>query len=311
MSQEMDISWAVLRGIIRQWAGASAELAQVKTLDGGCISTAVLLELTDGAKAVCKISAHRVDRSYVNEAHQLGMLSQLGLPVPRVYAAKVGTLDDPFSYILMEFREGINLNEARKACNEEQFDALQSNLAEMMLTLHSQTSTRYSRAEVDPKPEEYSSWPEFLRHIFDPLCKEISQSPLVGVKPRKQIAKVMGKLDQLVSHSDIPRLVHWDVWAANLLCQPDASGKWAVTTILDPSCKYAHAEAELAYMALFHTITPTFAKTYQRQRRLPDEYHRIRKPVYQLFFLMNHVCLFGAEYVKPLLATLDQIEAVM
>jgi fructosamine-3-kinase len=76
--------------------------------------------------------------------------------------------------------------------------------------------------------------------------------------------------------------------------------------VLDPNCKYAHAEAEIAYMDLFHTSTQAFTKAYQQARRLDDEYHQIRKPIYQLYSLIDHVNLFGHDYVKPMLAALDR-----
>ena len=94
---------------------------------------------------------------------------------------------------------------------------------------------------------------------------------------------------------------------ATLLCTADSDGNWKITAVLDPMCKYAHAEAEIAYMDLFHTTTPAFSKAYQQQFKLDDSYHRIRKPIYQLYPLMNHVCLFGAEYMKPLMATMERV----
>ncbi len=150
MSQEIDISWEVLGRIVREWGGSSAQIAQVTPLEGGCISTTAAVELTDSRKAVCKISAHRVDRSYVNEAHQLKFMSELGLPTPEVYAAKIGSLDDPFSYILMEFVEGFNLHQAKQKCSAEEFDELQTQLAEMLLSLHERTATEYGRLEIAP-----------------------------------------------------------------------------------------------------------------------------------------------------------------
>src|SRR5580658_8409621 len=107
MSQDSEISWSVLRRIIQKWAGTSAELAAVTPLDGGCISTTLALTLADQSRVVLKISAHRVDRSYQREAHQLDLLRSAGMPVPKVHTWKIGSLDDPFSYILMEFVDGV------------------------------------------------------------------------------------------------------------------------------------------------------------------------------------------------------------
>jgi fructosamine-3-kinase len=306
MSQELDISWQVLRRIVQDWDGTAAELDEVQPLDGGAISTTVALHLADGRKAVCKISAHRVDRSYVNEAHQLKLLAELGLPVPKVYAAKVGSLEDPFSYILMEFIEGVNLQQARKTCTPEQFDGLQTHLAELLTQLHEKTATQYGRVEVAPQGVLFDSWVPFYRNIFEPICQDVLHSTHVPIKCRKQIGKIHDQLDRLLQHDDVPRLVHWDVWSTNILARQDESGNWKVAALLDPNCKFAHVEAELAYLSLFQTSTPAFVKAYQNRRKLSDDYHRVRKPIYQVFFLANHVYLFGAGYVQPLVAAVER-----
>jgi fructosamine-3-kinase len=311
MSQEMDISWETLGRIARQWAGDSAELAQVTPLDGGAISTTVAMQLADERKAVLKISAHRVDRSYINEAHQLRMLAEMGIPVPRVYAAKLGSLDDPYSYILMEFMPGVDLREARKRCSDSEYDGLQENLAEIVQHMHCRTSENYTRLEIEPVANEFSDWPKFFHHIFDGICEEVLQQPLIPIKGRKQIERIHARLDSLLAHDDVPRLVHWDIWATNVLAQPDEAGNWRVSAVLDPNCKFAHVEAELAYMALFQTSTPAFRRAYQKTREQGDDYHKIRKPVYQLYYLLNHIRLFGAEYLKPTMETLDRLAAVI
>src|SRR3954469_20092418 len=142
---ESDISWQLLRRIVQDWAGASAELAEVKPLTGGFISTTLALITTDGRRCVLKISPHRVDRSYQDESAQLLTLAQAGLPVPKVYQCRLGTLDDPNSYLLLEFIDGVDLHEAKKQCTAEQFDQLQTHLAELVLQMHEITSENYMR----------------------------------------------------------------------------------------------------------------------------------------------------------------------
>ena len=75
--------------------------------------------------------------------------------------------------------------------------------------------------------------------------------------------------------------------------------------------RYAHAEAEIAYMELFHTITPAFTKQYQQHHKLSNDYHKFRKPIYQLYPLINHLRLFGAEYAKPLAAAVEKTTALV
>jgi fructosamine-3-kinase len=309
-SQDGDISWQLLRRIVQDWAGTTAELAEVIPLDGGCISTTLKLELADQNQAVLKISPHRVDRSYEEESYQLDLLRQMGLPTPHVYAQHTGTLDEPFSYILLEFVEGVDLGMARRKCDAAEFDRLQEELGVLIAHLHEQTSQSYSRL-TPHAPAQFDKWSTFFRDVFDPVWREAEQCGLLSVKQRKLVGKIHDRLDQLLVHGDQPRLVHWDIWSSNVLAEPDASGAWHVAAILDPCCKFAHAEVELAYVDLFKTGTSAFFKAYQRTHRLTDSYHRLRKPIYQLYFLLNHLQLFGAEYLTRTTAAIDSVAAII
>jgi fructosamine-3-kinase len=300
----------VLRRIVKEWAGDSAELAEVTPLDGGCISTTVALTLADRSKAVLKISAHRVDRSYQREAHQLALLRNAGLPVPKVYIWKTGTLDDPFSYILMEFVEGVDWSQARKLATPAQFDELQIHLAELLRSLHAQTATGFCRADPEER-EEFESWPAFYKKIYDPIWRGVEKTNMLGVKERKLVNRLRERLDRLIAHDDSPRLIHGDLWSSNLLVRIEDGGRFRVAAFLDPECKFAHAEVELAYLDLFQTVGPTFMKAYQRDRKLTEDYHRFRKPVYQLHSLINHVHHFGDQYAKPLAAALERVSALV
>jgi fructosamine-3-kinase len=304
-----DISWQVMRQIVRRWAGEASDLAEVTPLSGGCISTAMALTLNSGQKAVLKISPHRVDRAYADEAVQLTLLRSAGVPVPDVYLVQTGTLEEPFSYILMEFIEGVDLAAARSRCNPDQFDKLQTELAEMVLKLHEQTAPRYMRVTSEAG-KEFDAWPACYREIYDGIWAEAQKNNALPTKARKTVSRLHQRLDQLLSHDDRPRLVHWDLWATNLLASPNPDGdSWRITALLDPNCKFAHAEAEIAYLELFHTVTPAFLRTYQQSRKLPPEYHRVRKPIYQLYSLLNHLGLFGQEYVKPVCSAIERVGA--
>ncbi len=307
--QDSDISWQMLRRIVHDWAGTSAELIEVKYLDGGCINTTVALTTKTGERAVCKISPHRVNRHYLTEAFQLNILRTIGLPAPQVYVSRVGDLDDPISYLLMEFMDGMDLAHARRECSPEEFDHLQMHLAEQVLALHNNTHETYTRL-TEGEREEFSSWAQFYRSVYDTHYQACEKNAQIPIKLRKVIGRVHERLEKLLAHDDCPRLVHWDVWSTNILCKPDAHGRWWVSGLVDPNCKYAHAEAEVAYMDLFRTITPAFLRAYQQTRRLDPEYHRVRKHIYQLYELLNHLNAFGPEYLKPLLEMVEKVAAV-
>jgi len=309
-SKDGDISWQLLRRIVQDWSGTAAELAEVSPLDGGCISTTLKLELIDQKQAVLKISPHRVDRSYEEESYQLDLMRGLGLPTPHVYAQHTGTLDEPFSYILLQFVSGVDLAVAKRQCDAPQFERLQDELGRLVARLHEQTAEAYSRLTPGGcKP--FDCWSEFFREVFDPVWQEAQQCGLLSVKQRKVVGRLHDRLDQLLDHGDRPRLVHWDIWSSNVLAEPDSAGEWHVTAILDPCCKFAHAEVELAYVDLFKTGTSAFFKAYQQTHRLPDAYYRVRRPIYQLYFLLNHLQLFGAEYAGRTAAAIDGVAALV
>ena len=111
---DSDISWQMLRRIVQDWIGTSAELSEVQRLEGGVINTTIAIQTTGGERAVIKISPHRLNRQYLTEAFQLNVLREIGLPAPRVYASKVGDLEDPISYLLIEFVDGVDLASTAK-----------------------------------------------------------------------------------------------------------------------------------------------------------------------------------------------------
>jgi fructosamine-3-kinase len=48
-------------------------------------------------------------------------------------------------------------------------------------------------------------------------------------------------------------------------------------------------------------------RAYQQAERLSNDYHRVRKPVYQLYEMLNHLRVFGVEYLKPTLAAIERV----
>ena len=308
--QDTDLSWQVLRHIVHDWAGSQSELEEVRTLSGGYIATTVALQTKTGDRAVLKITPHRIDRSYADEMHQLAALRAAGVPVPEVYCCEVGSLDRPFSYLLMEFREGVDLARAKSACSAEQYDALQCELANIVREMHRRTNHCYCRLSVGD-PKAFETWPLLYREMFDPIWLEAEKSGHLSPKCRKQVAKIHDRLPALLHQDDKPRLLHGDLWASNILAQPGPDGAWHISAILDPHCRYGHIEVELAYLELFHTVNGAFMRAYQGDCRLPSEYHTLRKPIYQLYELLNHLQLYGQEYLKPTIEAVERVSRVV
>jgi fructosamine-3-kinase len=301
---DVDISWQALRRIVQDAFGTAAELADYVALHGGQINTTLALHLKDDRKVVIKVSPHRVDKSYEREAYQLALMKSAGVPVPDVISWKIGSLDHPNSYILLDFVEGVDFGAARAQCSPDEFDALQAELAEIVATMHAHTNRKYMR--VMEGGEAFDTWPQFYRSVYDAIWHLAEKDKHLPKATKRHIGKIHERLERFIAHTDQPRLVHWDIWNTNIMAARNGDGKWHVKALLDPNCKYAHAEAEIAYMELFHTCTPAFLKAYQHHHKLAAEYHKFRKPIYQLYPMINHLNLFGESYLKPLTAAVER-----
>lgn len=313
-ASESDISWQLLRRIIRDWLGNSAELQEVAPLVGGCINLTLKLTIKDGNSnncAVLKISPHRIDRSLQREAYQLNHLRSLGIPVPEVYQWKLADLAEPDSYILMQYVDAMDFSKIRQQIDPDQFKRLQVQLAGIVAKMHDHTSRQYTRLCDQHDSLAYEHWHEFFKHVYDPIWHEAEKSIDLPKKTKKHLGKIHEKLDRLLAHPDCPRLVHWDIWDTNVMAKPDSHGNWNVVALLDPNCKFAHAEAELAYMELFHTVTPDFMKTYHSLHKSEDGYSRLRRPIYQLYSLLDHLNLFGHQYAEKVVQSAHYLATVV
>lgn len=91
-------------------------------------------------------------------------------------------------------------------------------------------------------------------------------------------------------HRPRPSLIHGDLWQGNWGMLADGA-----PVIYDPAVSCADAEMELAMMELFGTPPAGFWPAYRDAAALHPGYAR-RRPLYQLYHLLNHAVLFGGSY---------------
>ena len=96
--------------------------------------------------------------------------------------------------------------------------------------------------------------------------------------------------DWLESHRPEACLVHGDLWSGNIGLCGDGPG-----TLFDPSVHRGDREVELAMARLFGGVPESFFSGYEQVWPLPAG-HQQRRPLYNLYHLLNHANLFGAGY---------------
>ncbi|MBX2857360.1 MAG: fructosamine kinase family protein, partial [Cellvibrionaceae bacterium] len=76
--------------------------------------------------------------------------------------------------------------------------------------------------------------------------------------------------------------------------------------IFDPAVYYGDRETDLALSELFGGFSEDFYRGYQDTWPL-DPGYRSRKPLYQLYHLLNHLNLFGSAYADACLGQLTSL----
>lgn len=103
--------------------------------------------------------------------------------------------------------------------------------------------------------------------------------------------RLMDRLPDLLApaEADGPSLLHGDLWGGNVLAA--ARGP----ALIDPAVYRGHREADLAMTELFGGFGAGFRAAYEEAWPLGPGYPA-RRAVYQLWYLLIHVNLFGGGY---------------
>ncbi|MGB5198982.1 MAG: fructosamine kinase family protein [Sedimenticolaceae bacterium] len=94
----------------------------------------------------------------------------------------------------------------------------------------------------------------------------------------------------LIDHAPGPALLHGDLWGGNLSFTENGE-----PTIYDPATYFGDREAELAMTELFGGFHADFYAAYRACWPL-DSGYRVRKTLYNLYHVLNHLNLFGGGY---------------
>lgn len=94
----------------------------------------------------------------------------------------------------------------------------------------------------------------------------------------------------LEDHRPQPSLLHGDLWSGNVGFTADGP------VFFDPAVYYGDREADLAMTELFGGFPREFYRAYEEVLPLDAGYAR-RKPLYNLYHLLNHLNLFGGGYL--------------
>ncbi|MBR9991295.1 MAG: fructosamine kinase family protein [Gemmatimonadetes bacterium] len=256
-------------------------IERVDGVGGGCISPAYRLRCADGVSIFLKTAPPSApDDMLAQEAVSLERIAATDtVRVPRVLAR-------PGTWLALEWLEPARGSDAGWA-------VLGAELARM----HRSSAEQYgweSPNFIGPLPqanERSHDWPSFWgAQRLRPQLRQARDR--LGGEAIERFEQLLEELDERLSAAvpDGASLLHGDLWAGNV--HFTAGG----VAVIDPSSYYGHREVDLAMAALFGGFPPAFFDAYSAEWPL-HEGADARRGIYQLYYLLVHVNLFGGGYV--------------
>ena len=136
------------------------------------------------------------------------------------------------------------------------------------------------------------------------------------LRPQLQLAQQNGASRQLLKlgeqlidqlsqfftpYTPAPSLLHGDLWSGNSAFLTDGT-----PVVYDPACYYGDRETDLAMTELFGGFSQAFYDGYHQTFPIDAGYPQ-RKPLYQLYHILNHFNLFGGHYQQQALHIMQSL----
>jgi fructosamine-3-kinase len=259
---------------------AALALQNEKPVRGGCIHECYRA-MRAGRPVFVKLNEARFADAFAAEADGLMALRAAGCRAPEPIAHGAA---GRHAYLVMEWL-------ALAASGD--FAALGA----MLATMHRAHGPAYGWARdnyIGATPQQNGaceSWAQFWR--------ERRLEPQVGLARRNGHRLDVPPVWRLLEgHEPPPSLLHGDLWAGNAAFLASAA-----PVLFDPAVYYGDREADLAMTELFGGFPAEFYAAYDAAWPLEKGYD-MRKHLYNLYHLLNHLNLFGGGYLAQARSTL-------
>ncbi|MDH3639943.1 MAG: fructosamine kinase family protein [Gammaproteobacteria bacterium] len=259
-------------------------IESVSPVAGGCINQAFGLRSSAGWFFV---KHNRADCAAMFRAESAGLEALAATNAVRVPKPVCTGTDRDSAFLVLEF---VPL----KPLTDPSFTVLGRALAD----LHRQHSAAFGwdrdniiGATPQPNPAT-QTWAEFWRH--QRLEHQLTLAAGNGYTGTLQSLgdKLLGSVPAFFStYTPPPSLLHGDLWSGNV-----AAGPQGEPVIYDPAVYYGDREADIAMTELFGGFRGCFYAAYRESWPL-DPGYRIRRELYNLYHVLNHLNLFGGGYL--------------
>lgn len=288
----MSLPAAVLASLEQQ---LHTSISSVHAIGGGDINEARLLETPKG-RFFLKMNSHsEALRMFQTEAQGLQDLAKadvIRIPTVLLAGEAGGT-----AFLVLEY-----IASGRATDNFWQI------FGERLARLHKHTHPTFGLSYDNfigrlPQPNKPTkTWPEFfIEQRILPQLHLARQQHRITPQDEARFEQLFKKLPNLFP-SEPPALTHGDLWSGNYIVDSHQQ-----PVLIDPALSYAHREMDLAMTHLFGGFAPRFYESYQATYPLESDFEN-RVSIYQLYYLLVHVVLFGGGYINSVRSILQRFQ---
>ena len=277
------LNWSEIAKAISSATSESFTVTEYQAVSGGCINRAY--QIADGTQRFfIKLNDANAVEMFTAEAEAL--LALRATTTVRVPTPVCWGVAGQSAYLVQEYLEFGPARESSAAL-----------LGMQLSQLHRHTAEYYGwpRANTIGSTPQINTasnvWLHFWREQRLNYQLHIAARQGFGGSLQRKGERLLNVLELILGdHNPPPSLLHGDLWSGNHATLQDGQ-----PVIFDPACYYGDRETDLAMMELFGGYPRQFYAAYGEHYPL-DEGYRLRKTLYNLYHILNHLNLFGGGY---------------
>jgi protein-ribulosamine 3-kinase len=278
------MNWDIIAKHISTATGLAFTARSVQPLSGGDINAAFRLQ--DGHSSYfVKLNRPELVTMFAAEflgLQELANTQTLRVPTPVVYGKT-----DTHCFLVLEY-----LELGRSSAVSERL------LGQQLARLHQQVQPYFgwhrdnTIGSTLQRNQQSNDWLSFWREQRLGFQLQLAAKNGYGGRLQQTGERLCSELTVLFTdYAPSPSLLHGDLWAGNA-----ATDKQGNPVIFDPACYYGDREADLAMTELFGGFGRDFYAAYREIWSLNEGYS-VRKSLYNLYHILNHLNLFGGGYL--------------
>ena len=277
--------WQIITKEIEKTTHQPFILNNIQSVSGGCINSAYILQ-SENSSYFVKLNQAKFLPMF--EAEFAGLKELRETKTIRIPQPIVCGISADKTFLVME---NIPLASSSKQSDEQ--------LGQQLAALHHIQqpffgwhidNTIGSTAQPNSRSD---NWLSFWQTHRLGLQLSLAETNGYGGRLIQSGKELSESLDYFFSdYHPAPSLLHGDLWSGNAAVSA-TSGE---PIIYDPACYYGDREADIAMTELFGGFGSSFYAAYSNIYPLHSGYS-IRKKLYNLYHILNHLNLFGESYL--------------